>query len=99
MVAGGDPEPRVSVDDAAVLGRNRDVGEQPADEPGPDRDAAHCADHRLAAVDDIVDDVARLLPLAGARGELVDILLDDREITTGREYFSGAGQDCGIDAR
>ena len=31
--------------------------------------------------------------------EIVDILLDDREVAAGREHLAGAGQDHGIDAR
>src|SRR6266849_4718331 len=99
MVAGGDTEPRVAVDDAAVLGGDRYVGQEAADEPGADRDPAHRTDHGLAAVDDIVDDVARLLPLPGARLEILDILSNDRKIAAGREYPAGAGDDRGIDAR
>src|SRR6202011_4036269 len=45
-----------------------------------------------------VDDVARLLPLPGARLEILDILPDDREIAAGREDPAGAGDDRGIDA-
>src|SRR6202023_4223928 len=70
-----------------------------ADEPGADRDPAHGADHRLAAVDDVVDDVARLLPLPSARLEILDVLPDDREIAAGRKDPAGAGDDRGIDAR
>src|SRR5215472_16928352 len=86
------------VDDAAVLGSNRDVGEQSAHKPGPDRDAAHRTDDRFAAIDDIVDDVARLLPLPGTRREIVDVLLNDREVAAGREYPASPRQDRGIDA-
>src|SRR5215831_17404708 len=99
MVAGSDTEPRVPVDDAAVLGRDRHVSEKAADESGADRDSAHCADHRLAAVDHVVDDIARLLPLPGACLEIFDVLPNDREIATGRKYLAGAGDDRGIDAR
>jgi hypothetical protein len=87
------------IDDAAVPGRNGNIGEQTADEAGPNCNPAHRTDDRLAAVDHIVDDVARLLPLPCARREVVDILLDDREIAAGREYLPSAGQDHRIDAR
>src|SRR6516164_8115265 len=99
MVAGGDTEPRMPVDDAAVLGGDGYVGQQTADQAGADRDPAHRADHRLAAVDNVVDDVARLLPLPRARFESLDILPDDRKIAAGREDRAGAGDDRGIDAR
>src|SRR5271168_3010705 len=89
----------MTVDNAAVLARNRNVGEQTANEAGTDCDAAHGTHHRLTAVDHIVDDVARFLPLPGAGGEVVDILLDDREIAAGREHLPGAGQDHGVDTR
>src|SRR5215472_15989273 len=98
MVAGGDTQPRVAVDDAAVFGGDRHVGQEAADEPGADRDAAHRADHRLAAVDHVVDDVARLLPLPGARLEILDVLPDDRKIAAGRKYPTGTGNDRSIDA-
>src|SRR5207237_10050801 len=90
---------RGAVDNAAVLGRNGNVGEQTAGQPGADRDATHRADHWLTAVDHIVDDVACLLPLPGPRRELVDIFLDDREIAARREHLAGARQDRGVDAR
>src|SRR5207244_12841661 len=83
----------------AVLGRDRHIGQEAADEPGADRDPAHRADHRLAAIDHVVDDVARLLPLPGARVEILDILANDREIAAGREYPAGPGDDGGVDAR
>src|SRR5262249_17490984 len=99
MITRSDPQPRVAVNDPAVLCRNGNVGEQAADETGPDGNTAHCADHRLVAVDHIVDDVARLLPLSGPRCEIINILLNDREIAAGRKYFAGPGQNCSIDAR
>src|SRR5262249_42425267 len=92
-------QPGMPVDDAAVFAGDRHIGQQAADEPGADRDTAHRTDHRLAAVDHVVDDVARLFPLPGARLEIFDILLDDREIAAGREDPSSAGDDCGIDIR
>src|SRR6516164_7975936 len=98
MVAGGDTEPRMPVDDAAVLRGDGYVGQQTADQAGADRDPAHRADHRLAAVDDVVDDVARFLPLPGARLEILDVLPNDRKIAAGREDPAGAGNDRGIDA-
>jgi hypothetical protein len=89
----------MSVDDAAVPGRDRHVCQEAADEPGADRDPTHGADYRLAAVDDIVDDVARLLPLARAGLEILDVLPDDRKIAAGGKDAPGAGDDRGIDAR
>src|SRR6516162_7329014 len=98
MVPGGDPEPGMPVDNAAILACDRHVRQEAADEPGADRNPAHRADHRLTAVDHVVDDVARLLPLPSARFEIIDILPDDRKIAARREYSSGAGDDRGIDA-
>ena len=37
MIAGGDAEPGMAVDDARGLGRDRDVGEQAGHQPGADR--------------------------------------------------------------
>ena len=49
VIAGSDAEPGVAVDDAALLAGDRDIGEEPADEPGADRHAAHGADDRLSS--------------------------------------------------
>ena len=67
---------------------DRDVGEQPADEAGADRRAAHGADDRLRAVDQVVDEVPRLLPVARARVEVVDDALDHVEVAAGGERLA-----------
>ena len=54
VVAGGDAEPRVAIDDARRLRGDRDVGEQPGDESGAHGGPVHRRDDRLAAVDDPV---------------------------------------------
>ena len=99
MVTRGDAQPRVTVDDPAVLRRDGNVCEQAADQAGAHRDAAHRAHHGFAAVDQVVDDVARLPPLPRTRFEIVDVLLDHREIAAGREHAAGTGQHNGIHRR
>ena len=71
VVARGDAQARVAVDDARVLRGDRDVGEQPRHQPRADRRAVHRRDHDLRAVDDVVDEVARLAPDARARLEVL----------------------------
>ena len=68
MVAGGDAEPRVAVDDARRFFEAIDTSARSAaDQAGADRGAAHGADDRLGAVDDVVDDVAASFQVASAR--------------------------------
>jgi hypothetical protein len=47
VITCGDPEPRMPVDDAAILGRNRNVGEEATNETKTDCNPAHRADHSL----------------------------------------------------
>ncbi len=61
VVARCDAELRVAVDDPRVGGHDRDVGEQADGEAGTDGRAGHRRDDRLRAVDDVVDEVARLV--------------------------------------
>src|SRR5437762_682919 len=99
MVACRHAETRVAVDDACVLGGDRNVGEQPAHQPGTHRRTAHSAHHWLGAVDDVVDEVARLLPDTRAGLEVCNHLLDHREVAASGERASGPGDDDGIHLR
>ena len=81
----------------ASLAGDRHVGEQPAHQAGADGGAAHRAHHRLAAVDDVVDEVARFLPNPGAGFEVGHHLLDHREVAAGGERTAGTGDDHRID--
>ena len=60
VVAGGDAEAGVAVDDARRASDDRHVGEQAGDETGADRGAVHGGHDRLRAVDDVEHEVARL---------------------------------------
>ena len=68
---------------------------RPDDEPGADGHAVHRRDDRLAAVDDVVDEVARLAEHPGARREVRDHLLDEIEVAARRERAAGAADDHG----
>jgi hypothetical protein len=61
VIAGRDAEPRVPVDEPRRGRREADVGEQRDGEAGTDRVPLDGGDDRLAAVDDVVDEVARLV--------------------------------------
>ena len=81
----------------ASLRGDRHVGEQPAHQARAHRRSAHRAHHRLGAVDDVVDEVARLLPDPRAGFEVGHDLLDHREVAAGREGAAGAGDDDRVD--
>ena len=98
VVAGGDAEPRVAVDDLGLLRGDRDVGQDAGDQARADGGAAHGADDRLGAVDDVVDDVARLLPGAQQRVVVLHVLFDEIEVAAGREHLAaGALDDHAVD--
>src|SRR5581483_10082702 len=59
MVAGGDPEAGMAIDDARRPPAHRHIGEQGGDEAGPNGRAVDGRDDRLRAVDDVEHDVAR----------------------------------------
>ena len=61
VVAGGDAELCVPVDDPRLRGGDRDVGQEPDREARPDGRAGHRRHDRLRAVDDVVDQVTRLV--------------------------------------
>ena len=67
VIAGRDAEPRVAVDDRRRRSGDADVREQRHREPGADCRAVDRRDDRLAAVDDVVDEVARLVEDAQPR--------------------------------
>ena len=98
VIAGGDAEPRVAVDDLGLLRGDRDVGQDAGDQARADGGAAHGADDRLGAVDDVVDDVARFLPGSEQRVVVLHVVLDQVEVAAGREHLAaGALDDHAID--
>src|SRR5262245_19847357 len=98
VVAGGDAEPGVAVDDLGLLRGDRHVGQDARDQARAYGGAAHGADDRLGAVDDVVDDVARLLPGPQKRVVVLHVLFDDVEVAAGREHLAaGALDDHAVD--
>jgi len=93
VVAGGDAEARVAVDEARVLRRDGDVRQQPGDQAGADRRSVHRRDDNLRAVDQVVDQVARLAPDARAHREVARHLLDHGQVAAGGEAAPLAAQD------
>src|SRR2546422_998619 len=93
VVASRHAQARVAVDEPRVLRRDRDVREQARYQPRADRRAVHRRDHHLRAVDQVVDQVARLAPDARPHGEVARHLLHHREIAAGREPLPCAAQD------
>jgi len=85
MVPSGHAQPGMAVDDARILGRDRDIRQQSGDQPCAHRRAVHGTDDGLVAVDEVVDQVARLVPDAGAHLEIVGHLLDQVQVAAGRK--------------
>ena len=93
MVPGRDAEARMPVDDPRVLCGDRNVRQQPDHQPRTDRRPVHCGHHDLRAVDDVVDDVARLAPHPLPHGGIVRDVLHQREVAPGGEPAPGAADD------
>nr|CUV20896.1 protein of unknown function [Ralstonia solanacearum]CUV27918.1 protein of unknown function [Ralstonia solanacearum] len=85
MVPGRHAQPGMAVDDARVPGRDRDIRQQAGHQPRAHRRAMHGADNGLVAVDEVVDQVARLVPDAGAHLEVIGHLLDQVQVAAGRK--------------
>ena len=80
MISRGDAKARVAVENSGVIGRNGHVRQQRDRKPGADRAAANRGYHRLGTIDQVVDEVAGLLPDADQRGLVGDHALDHAEI-------------------
>ena len=93
VVAGGDTDPRMAVDDAHGTGGDRHVGEETDDETGADGNAVHRGDDGPPAVDDVVDQISSLTEHSGPCVEVPDDLLDQAEVTTRGEGAAGAAND------
>ena len=83
----------------AVRRGDRDVGEQADDQAGADRRAVDRRHDRLRAVDDVVDEVARLAHHPRAHGVVVDHLLDQLEAAAGGERLARALDERDADRR
>jgi len=92
VIPGGNAEFGMSVDEASRRGGDGDVGEKRERQPRADRRAVDRRDHRFAAIDQVVDHVARFVPNAHASVEVRDHLVEHVEIAAGRKRLSGAGQ-------
>ena len=93
MVPGRDAEARMPVDDPRVLCGDRNIRQQPDHQPRTDRRPVHCGHHDLRAVDDVVDNVARLAPHALPYCGVVGDVLHQRQVATGGKSPAGAADD------
>src|SRR5690242_6596470 len=93
MVASGHAQTGVTVDDARGLRGNRNIRKQATDEAGANCGAPHRADDRLRAVDDVVNEVAGLLPHLVPEVVVGHAALDDGEVTASRKRPLAAAQD------
>ncbi|KAG1169217.1 hypothetical protein G6F35_017340 [Rhizopus arrhizus] len=80
VVARGHAQAGVAVDDPRVARRDRDVGQQPGHQPRAHGRAMHGGHNGLAAIDDVVDQVAGFAPDAGAHVEVVRHLLHQVQV-------------------
>jgi len=99
VIAGGDTELGMAVDQLGGIGGNGDVSKDRHHQPGTHRDAVDRRHHRLAAIDHVVDHVARFLPNAHAGVEIRHHLADELEVAAGRERLAGAGEQDRIHTR
>ena len=95
MIAGGDTELRVAVDDARHRARERDVGEQTDHEPSADGRTGDRGDDRCRAVEHVVDEVARLVEDAQPRVGVVGDREHEVEIAAGAERAVGPADEDG----
>jgi hypothetical protein len=70
VIAGGDPELGMAVDQPCRFGGDGDVGKDREHQPRADCRTVDGRDHRLAAIDQVVDHVSRFLPNAHAGVEI-----------------------------
>ena len=80
MVAGGHAQAGVAVHDLGAARGDRDIGQQPRHQPGAHGRAVHGADDGLVAIDDVVDQVARLFPHARAHGGVAGHVLHQGQV-------------------
>jgi hypothetical protein len=99
VIAGSDAELGMPVDEAGRRAGDGDVGEKSQRQASAHRRAVDRRDHRLAAVDQVVDHVARFLPNAAAGGEIRNHLVQQVEIAAGREGLARAGEQDGAHLR
>jgi enoyl-CoA hydratase len=93
MVTGRDAQSGVAVDDARARCRDAHVREQRHRQACADCRAVDRRDNRLAAVDDVVDEVARLVEHAEPRVPVARDVLDEREVAAGAERAAGAADE------
>ncbi|MNN45260.1 hypothetical protein D3C81_1595860 [compost metagenome] len=87
----------MAVDQPRGARRHRDIRQQRRYQPGTDGGTVDRRNDRLGAVDDVVDQVFRLAPDAGAGLEGVDHLFDHLEVAAGGEGLAGTAQHHGAD--
>ena len=93
VIAGGDAEAQMAVGDAHRFGGDRDVGHERHRQARADRDAIDRRNDDLLAIDDVVNDVARLAHRLRDVGVVALHRLDHVEVAAGRKRATLAGDD------
>jgi hypothetical protein len=75
------------------------IREQSDDEPRPHRGTLHRRHHRAIAVDEVVDQVARLPPDGHPMAEVLDDVVDHVEVATGGERLVVTADDDDVHLR
>ena len=92
MIAGRHTQPRVAINDARGPACHRNVRHHGRRETGADGRPLDRGDHRLGAVDHVVDDIVRLLPGLELGVPVIGHFLDQIQLTAGRIHASVATQ-------
>ena len=82
----------MSVDDASRFRGNRDVGQQSSDQTSADGGPMDGADDRLVAIDQVVDQIARLLPDSAAQLKVGSHVRHHRKVAAAGESLAFAAQ-------
>ncbi len=93
MIARGDPQPGVAVEYAGIVRGDRHIGQQGDGQACAHRAAADGRHHGFGTIDQVVDQVARLLPDADQSRLVVDHAIDHVEIAAGGEVRPVAPHD------
>ena len=92
MIARRDAQAGVAVDDARGFRCDGNVGEQARHQACSDGGAVHGGNDRLAAIDNVVDQVLRFAPDPSANVEIVRYFLHQIQIAAAGKTFAFAAQ-------